>query len=270
MSALPAPAHDPRDAADLALLRDAAEEAGRIARRYHRRGPRAWDKAGGAGPVTEADIAVDDMLRARLTAARPGYGWLSEETEDAHRAPGPARTFVIDPIDGTRAFMEGSDGFSHALAVVEHGTPRAAVVALPARRDGAGETYAAALGHGATLDGAPIAASRVAEPEAAQILASRAAWEAARWRGGPRGTRRFRSSLAWRLCLVAAGRFDAMVTLHPAWEWDIAAGALIATEAGARVTDPRGRALTYNAPHPKVPGVVAAGAVHGGLLARLA
>jgi myo-inositol-1(or 4)-monophosphatase len=146
------------------------------------------------------------------------------------------------------------------------------VVALPARGGGRGETYAAALGAGATLDGEPVTASGLRDPEAARVLATRAAWEARHWRGGRApGARHFRSSLAWRLCLVAAGRFDAMLTLRPAWEWDIAAGALVATEAGAAVTDPAGAPLRFNAPHPQVPGVVAAGAgVHGGLLSRLA
>ena len=113
---------------DLALLRDAAKAAGEIATKHFRKDPEAWDKGAGQGPVTEADIEVDTMLREELTAARPDYGWLSEETADNATRLDRERVFVVDPIDGTRAFMDGKTGFSHALAVVEQGVPVAAVV----------------------------------------------------------------------------------------------------------------------------------------------
>ncbi len=120
-------------AADLALLGAAAIEAGAIARRHFKQGAKVWDKGDGQGPVTEADFDVNDHLRDALVGARPGYGWLSEESDplgDLTRL-GADPVFVVDPIDGTRAFIDGQPGFAHALAVVHRGQPVAAVVYLP-------------------------------------------------------------------------------------------------------------------------------------------
>jgi myo-inositol-1(or 4)-monophosphatase len=240
---------------DLALLIEAAEAAGRIARRHWRAAPRQWEKAAGAGPVTEADIAIDRMLRERLLAARPGYGWLSEETEDDPARLSAERVFIVDPIDGTRAFIAGETGFAHALAVVENGRPVAGVVCLPA----AGRLYAAERGRGATLNGAPITTGSREALAGAKVLAASHALAPANWpKGAPPVERHFRASLACRLCLVAEGGFDATLTFRPAWEWDVAAGALIAEEAGAVVTGARGEPLAFNADPPLVPGLLVA------------
>ena len=120
--------------ADLDLLIAAAQEAGQLALGYWRNRPREWDKGDGAGPVTEADLAVDARLRARLTAARPDHGWLSEESPDDGSRLGRRRLFVVDPIDGTRAFIAGETGWALALAVVEDGRVTAGVVHLPPHR----------------------------------------------------------------------------------------------------------------------------------------
>ena len=119
-------------ARDLALLTEAAREAGRIALRFWRREHKVWDKGGEHGPVTEADLAVNDMLKARLLAARPGYGWLSEETPDSAERLAVDTVFIVDPIDGTRAFVAGEESFAHSLAVAHQGRVTAAVVYLPA------------------------------------------------------------------------------------------------------------------------------------------
>ncbi len=262
------PERDP--APDLALLAAAAEEAGAIALRHWRQAPEAWEKPGGAGPVTVADIAVDRMLRRELLAARPGYGWLSEETEDDPAARLAAESvFIVDPIDGTRAFIAGEDGFAVALAVARKGEVTAAVIHLPARA----ETYAATAGGPATLNGAPLAASGAAHPEGARLLAPHQALDPVHWRGGiaPGFRRSFRTALAWRLCLVAAGQHDAALSFRPIWEWDLAAGDLIARQAGAVVTDRAGRPVRYNSPGARARGLVAAApALHGPVMARLA
>ncbi|GAB4262728.1 MAG: 3'(2'),5'-bisphosphate nucleotidase CysQ [Pararhodobacter sp.] len=256
-------------AADLALLIDAALGAGEIARRHFRNRPKVWDKGDGQGPVTEADLAVNDHLNAVLTAARPGYGWLSEESDslaDPHRQ-GAEATFVIDPIDGTRAFIDGQPGFAHALAVVRDRRAVAGVVHLPMLD----LTYGATLGGGATLNGAPIRASQRVEADGASVLAARPALDPNQWPGGmPALKRHFRPSLAWRLALVAEGRFDAMLTIRDAWDWDVAGASLIATEAGATVTDRAGNPLRFNGPKMRSPGVIAApAALHARLLAGL-
>lgn len=251
---------------DLELLMSAATEAAVIACRHWRGTPRVWEK-GVEGPVSEADYEVDTFLRATLRAARPDYGWLSEETPDDPAQRAAARVFVVDPIDGTRAFIGGEATWAHSIAVVEDGRPVAGVVHLPVRQ----KTYAAAVGRGATLNGVALRASDRGEVAGATFLAARASFEPQHWKGAvPKVDRAFRPSLAYRLALVAEGRFDGMLTLRPTWEWDVAAGALIATEAGARVTDRRGHPLVFNAPDPRLDGVLVAGPrLHAEVSARM-
>lgn len=252
---------------DLTLLTRAARAAGEIALRYWKRDPVQWEKPDNAGPVTEADMAVNAMLARTLREARPDYGWLSEETDDGPARLAHPRVFIIDPIDGTRAFIAGETGFAHSLAVARDGIITAAVVYLPALD----LLYTAEAGGPALLNGAPI---RVAVPPVtgASVLTSGGALNPERWPGGvPDLHRAFRTSLAWRLCLVAEGSHDGLITLRDAWEWDIAAGGLIAAAAGAAVTDRFGAPLHFNAPHPQTPGVLAAPpALHADWLARLA
>lgn len=239
---------------DTSLLLDAARVAGEIACRRFRTPVTVREKVG-LGPVTDVDIEIDLMLRDRLRAARPDYGWLSEECEDGPERLSDSHVFVVDPIDGTRAFIAGEQGWAVALAVVENGRPVAAVVHLPAR----GETYSATLGQGAFRNAKPIAASRRDEVAGATVLTARKQMLPEHWPGGtPPLERHFRSSLAWRMCLVAEGRFDSMLTFHRSWEWDIAAGALIAAEAGALVTDGTGGELHFNSPAAQQDGVVVA------------
>ncbi|KIC40725.1 inositol monophosphatase [Ruegeria sp. ANG-R] len=255
-------------ATDLPLLIDAALEAGKIATRYS--GPQAqrWDKPGGAGPVTEADLAVNAMLESELQTARPDYGWLSEETEDSPDRLSCDRVFVIDPIDGTRSFAEGSRTWAHSLAVAERGEVTAAVIYLPLRD----LLYAAAKEQGATLNGTGIHVSGSVHLSEAEILAAKPNLDPHHWRSktAPDFRRVYRPSLAYRMALVAQGRFDGMLTLRPSWEWDIAAGDLILREAGGRCTDRLGQPLRFNNAHPRLNGVVAAGSdVHASLRDRL-
>ena len=249
---------------DLALLERAAEAAGAIALGYFRKPVEVREKDG-QGPVTEADLAVDAMLREELCAARPDYGWLSEEAADMPGRLSARRLFIVDPIDGTRAFISGDTGFATALAVVERGRTIAAVVHLPARE----ETYTATLGGGARRNGRPIACSTCTDLARATVLGAKKQLLAEHWPGGvPPSRRHFRSSLAWRLCLAAAGYFDFMVTMRETFDWDIAAGSLIAGEAGLRVTDRDGRDLRFDRDRPLQPGVLAAPpALHRQLLA---
>ena len=251
---------------DLRLLLEAAEDAGRIAMRHWRQQPRVWDKPGGAGPVSEADLAVNAALAQRLRNARPGYGWLSEETADTPDRLARERCFIIDPIDGTRAYLDGQDSFAVAIGLAEAGRMVAGVVALPALK----RVYAAYVGGPATLNGAALSASGASDPDGARVLTTAPNMAEVHWPGGvPDLKRSFRPSLAYRICLVAEGRFDAMVSFRDAWEWDIAAASLIAERAGAVVTDARGAQLHFNAAHPQAPGIIAAApGLHGPLLAR--
>ena len=202
------PGHDD----DLALLITAARAAGGIAMRYFKNAPQVWDKGGDEGPVTEADLAVNAMLEPMLRGARPGYGWLSEESPDT-----PARLtcddlFLIDPIDGTRAFIAGDSSFSHSLAIARQGQITAAVVYLPAKD----RLYAAQARGPATCNGAVIAVSDRADSNGASLLTPKANLDAALWTEVPPVTRGFRASVAYRLCLVADGSFDGMLSLRQA------------------------------------------------------
>ncbi|MFV0359554.1 3'(2'),5'-bisphosphate nucleotidase CysQ [Tropicimonas sp.] len=252
---------------DLPLLTEAAHAAGRIALRHFRAGFSVWEKDGDQGPVTEADLEIDAMLRDMLIAARPDNGWMSEESPDDPDRRHRSRVFVVDPIDGTRAFADGTPTWAHSLAVIERGAPVAAAVFLPARD----KLYTAARGAGARLNGAPVSASGRRQLDGADILANHHALNPKNWHGGaPAVVRHFRPSLAYRLSLVAEGRFDAMLTLRDTWEWDIAAGALIATEAGARVGDRFGKPIGFNSPGRTSAGILcAAPGIHDEIVNRL-
>ncbi|MGR3581232.1 MAG: inositol monophosphatase family protein [Sagittula sp.] len=253
--------------ADLRLLTDAARRAGEIATGFIGQDLDIRYKDDDAGPVTRADLAVDTALKEILRPARPDYGWLSEETPDGDTRLGKQRVFIVDPIDGTRSYIEGSRAWAHVLAVVEDGIVQAAVVFLPMLD----ALYSARLGGGARLNGDTIAVSPRGALADAEVLATRPNLDPHHWLGGvPQVKRHHRPSLAYRQALVAEGRYDAMFTFRPSWEWDIAAGALILSEAGATVTDRRGLPLRFNGPHPQVDGLVAANpGLHGALMARL-
>ncbi|MBJ3763221.1 3'(2'),5'-bisphosphate nucleotidase CysQ [Maribius pontilimi] len=254
-------------ATDLPLLIDAALGGGQIAMAHWRSDPATRTKDDGS-PVSVADTAVDDALRDTLTRARPAYGWMSEETPDDRARLSRAHCFILDPIDGTRAYLDGSTTWALSLAVAEAGRITAAVIHMPAK----GLTYTAALGQGAWLNGVRIRASAIARAEGAALITSKATYAARHWRGTPPDfEKHFRPSMAYRLAVVAAGRFDAMMTLRQAWEWDIAAGALIAAEAGATVTDRHGAPLRFNSAPRQSAGVVAANpALHDEILKQLA
>lgn len=255
-------------ATDLDLLCDAARKAGDIATGYFGQSPQVWDKPDDAGPVTAADLAVNVMLQDTLRTARPDYGWLSEETEDDTDRLKADTVFLVDPIDGTRAFINGSKDWAHALAVVHKGQVTTAVVYLPMHD----AMFTATLGGGAFLNGTPIAVTSPLELAQTTVLTHKANCQDKYWKSGtfPDLKLAFRSSLAYRLCLVAQGEFDAMLTLRPTWEWDVAAGTLIVSEAGGTATTQNGQPVIFNNPHPQLDGLVAAGGVQASLLALLA
>jgi myo-inositol-1(or 4)-monophosphatase len=251
---------------DLELLIRAAKAGGAEAMRFWRNNPKVWEKPDGAGPVSDADMAVNALLSAQLRAARPDYGWLSEEDPDDARGAGQT-LFIIDPIDGTRGFLAGEEMFAVAVAVVQRGEVVAGVVHLPARQ----RTYAATNLGPATLNDQVIQASSWSGAEEPKVLTSGYTLRPEYWPGGvPVMRRSYRPSMAYRMCLVAEGANDATLTLRPTWEWDIAAGALIAERAGAVVTDRLGGRLTWGANPPQTAGVLAASPrLHADLVGRL-
>ena len=236
---------DPRQL--MPVIGDIAREAGEIAMRFFRSGlstsARIWSKAGGS-PVTEADVAVDTFLKIRLSGILPDAGWLSEETADDHRRLGRDLVWIVDPIDGTRAFLSGSHDWSVAMALLQGGEPLLGIVYAPAH----GAMYQAERGAGARRNGDPIAVSRaealdglsVAGP---QPFVDRLARKVPSLKRPPRIP-----SLALRIARVAEGSIDAGLVSTGARDWDIAAADLIVREAGGALTTLSGTAPVYNQP----------------------
>jgi len=245
---------------DLAIMRDAARAAGALALEYLQieGGPQAWDK-GNDSPVTEADLAVNAMLAARLLTARPDYGWLSEETADDRGARQRHRVWVVDPIDGTRAYMRGNDPhWCVALALVEDGVAVASVIYAPAFD----ELYEARLGGGAFLNGEQIFASEKGEETGARLITNKAmidhpAWPE-KWPDVVVSTPKPNATL-YRMALVASGKWDGTLALFRKFDWDLAAGAILIHEAGGVVTTHIGETLTFNRYNPAQRSLVAAG-----------
>lgn len=240
-------------AADLSLLSTVGHEAAEIALGWFRRDPQVWRKSGGS-PVSEADLAVDRHLRARLIGERPDYGWLSEETADNPDRLKRSRVFVVDPIDGTRAFLEGDVQWTVSLALVEAGRPTAAVLLQPAT----GALWWATAGGGAYLGDAALRIEGAADLAHARVSAPRTWFDRGVLSGTAFAERRLVPSLALRIALVADGRLDVAYGSGNAHDWDLAAADLLVQEAGGRLTVPSGELPLYNGAVPRHPPLVAA------------
>jgi len=221
---------------DLDLLREAAGEAGRIALRYFKQDPEVWMK-GGTSPVSEADYAADQYLFNTLLAARQDYGWLSEETVENRRPATGRRSFIVDPIDGTRGFLAGNPQWCVSAAIVEEGRATVGVLECPA----SGERFEAVRGGGARLNGVPIRVRAQAD-EALSLGGPKAMADLlpAEWRARTRPYS-YVPSLAYRIAMIASGGLDATFIKPNAHDWDIAAAMLILEEAGGLVLNELGK-----------------------------
>lgn len=260
-----AEAHD-RLAEDFALLTDTVREAGALALSYFKTDLKQWDK-GSDDPVSEADIAVNDLLHKRLAAARPGYGWLSEETEDDAARLDKDLVWVVDPIDGTRAFLKGRPHFTVCAALVHKGRPVCAAVFNPATD----EFFEASLDGGAYLNGETITPSKRADIEGCRMAAFAPMFKHPAWPAPwPDMEIVDRNSVAYRIVLVASGEVDACLALNRKNDWDLAAADLILREAGGKFTTHDGRALVYNKSFTKHRSLLAAGpALYKALFAKV-
>lgn len=242
----------------------AVREAGALALGYFNGSAKQWRKDD-ASVVTEADIAVDHFLRPRLAAIEPAAGWLSEETADTPDRLGREAVWIVDPIDGTRAFVEGQTVWVIAVALVERGRPVMGLIFNPSRE----EMFAAERGRGATLNGRSLRAPSPPPIADATVLGPRGALNSLAELGFARGEAVY--ALAYRLVAVAAGRADAALARARARDWDIAAADLILAESGAQLLDIDGRAPDYNRPEPvHRPLVAAREPLNGALRAGLA
>ena len=214
----------------------AVRDAGALAMEFFHSGARQWEK-GADDPVTEADLAVDALLRERLLGAMPGDGWLSEESAREPHAPDQPYIWVVDPIDGTRAFIERKPHFTICAALVHSGATVLAAVYNPAQD----ELFEAVAGGGAFCNGEPISVSGHETLEDARIIGYRAMFDAKHWRSPwPKVKIHMVNSIAYRVVLVARGDHDACINLKPQNDWDIAAAELILREAGGICTNREG------------------------------
>jgi myo-inositol-1(or 4)-monophosphatase len=223
-------------------------EAGRIAAARCGTDFARWEKAPG-NPVCAIDLEVDAFLRERLTALDPEAGWLSEETLDASDRFERPRLWVVDPIDGTRDYLRGRPGWCVSVALVEERTPLIGVLDAPAR----GEHWTAEKGGGARRNGERLRVSGRRELAGARVPADQLPNSDLDLVAVAKP-----NSIALRIALVAAGEADLVATLRWGFEWDIAAAALIAAEAGATVTGALGQPLAFNSASGEAFGVLAA------------
>ena len=258
---------EPDYAADTALLEAAVREGGAIAKSFLTGHNKTRRKADGS-PVSDADLAVDRFLKETLLPARPDYAWLSEETEDDPARLKARRLFVVDPIDGTVAFLRAKPHFVVSAAVVEDGLPVAAAVYNPLTE----ECFTAAKGSGAWRNGAPIRVSSRDRLEGCRMLASQETlrnpcWDGVAW---PEMSLETPNSIAYRFALVAGGAFDAAITTSATHDWDLAAADLIVREAGGLSTSHDGKPMHFNRADIAQPSALAAGpALHAAILSRL-
>jgi myo-inositol-1(or 4)-monophosphatase len=248
-------------ASDVTALRGPLEavmrDAGELARATASRPFKHWTKGSDNSPVTEGDIAVNDLLRGRLGSLAPDAGWLSEESQDDLPGHALALTWIVDPIDGTRAYISGRADWTISVALAERGRPLVAALYAPVTE----EMFLASRDGGATLNDTPIKVS------SGDVLSG------ARLAGPKRYLDRLSNltpdtlaqpkvhSLALRIARVAHGALDAAVASPGSHDWDLAAADLLVHEAGGTLTDFAGRPLTYNAAHGKHGALIAAG--HG-------
>ena len=236
------------------------EEAGRIAAARCGTDYKSWEKTPGS-PVCEIDLEVDAFLRERLSALDPEAGWLSEETLDDSDRFERRRLWVVDPIDGTRDYLRNRPGWSVSVALVEDRVPVLGVLAAPIR----GELWTAERGRGSRRNGAPLVVSPRAELAGARVPADTLPAVDSDLVPVPRP-----NSIALRIAMVAAGDADLVATLRWGFEWDIAAAALIAEEAGATVSGALGQPLAFNTASGEAFGVlVATPGIHAAAVERL-
>ena len=232
---------DTTKARDAALLTETVRQAGALALSLFRTELKMWTK-GASSPVSEADIAVNDLVESRLRSATPDYGWLSEESADDETRLGKKLVWIVDPIDGTRAYLAGREDWCVSIALVADATPVLAAVFAPATD----EFFFAMRGQGATLNGKRVSASAGTDLDFSRMAGPKPLVQ--RLSPSPDEITLFPQigSLALRLCRVADGSLDAAFAGGQSRDWDLAAANLIVQEADGRMTALSGDTIEYN------------------------
>lgn len=241
---------------ELTVAVEAAHAAGAIVRGWYEGAYTVREKSNDS-PVTEADEEANQCIHTMIRDAFPDDGWLSEETRDSAERLGKRRVWVVDPLDGTKEFINRIPEFCVCIGLVDHETAIVGVSYNPVRD----ELFAAERGAGVSLNGAPVRVSREPAMARARFLASRSEAARGEWEAFRDALHvELTGSVAYKLALIAAGRADATFSLTPKNEWDVCAGAALIAEAGGRITDRYGKPLRFNQPETKLPGIIASNA----------
>jgi myo-inositol-1(or 4)-monophosphatase len=244
---------------ELEVAERAGRAAGAIVRDFYEHGvPVEYKDTARDNPVTAADTQADACIQDIVRGAFPDDGWLSEETRDSHERLSRRRVWIVDPLDGTKEFVQHIPELCVCIALVEDGAPVLGVSFNPITD----ELFAAARGRGLTVNGVPAHTSATADVAQARILASRSEDKRGEWDAFKTRMRvALTGSVAFKLALIAAGRGDGTFSLTPKHEWDICAGAALIQEGGGRITDCYGKPLRFNCAKPLLPGLIATNAL---------
>ena len=228
---------------NLKLAIDASLNAGKIIMKYYRDDYEIKEK-GYHNPVTTADNEADSFLKSELTNARPDYGWLSEETVDSEDRLGKERVWIVDPLDGTKEFIEGVPQFVVSVALVENGVPIIGVLHNPVTK----ETFYASKGNGTYFDDVIHNCSVKESTTDMVMLNSRSETRKGLWEPHKQHFKKLKpiGSVAYKMGLTAIGEADIFATLRPKNEWDICAGTCLINEAGGKVINLNGEKITFN------------------------
>ena len=247
-----------------ALALAAARAAGDIIRAIYETNYTVEYKKGDNSPVTLADREANRKIHTMLQTAFPDYGWLSEETVDSSARLSARRVWVVDPMDGTKEFIQKIPEFAVSIGLIEAGRPILGVVYNPILD----QLFWAVRGQGGWCGSRPLRVPETSHLADATILSSRSETKRGEWKDFSALFRaRLMGSIAYKLACIASGEADASFTLTPKNEWDICAGALLVEEAGGRVTTLSGTPVLFNQPTTLLQGLVASnGKLHTQLL----
>ena len=233
-------------------IKESIIKAGHIALKWFNNDPENWKKEDGS-LISKVDIEINDLLGKILKENNPNYGWLSEESEDDKSRLEKEITFVVDPLDGTKAFLEGKKEFSISIALVRNGEPISGIVYSPSTK----EMFEAEKGKGSWKNKKKVNISKFNKLKGCRMVAFKPMFSHPSWKSPwPKMLIDNKNSIAYRMALVASGEFDAMMALNSKNDWDIAAGDLLITEAGGYVSQHNNKKIKYNDISTKKPSVI--------------
>ena len=234
------------------LVKESIIKAGKLALKWFKKDPEQWKKDDGT-LVSKADIEINDLLNKLLKDKNPEFGWLSEENEDDKSRLNKEIAFVVDPLDGTQAFLEGKREFSISVAIVENGLPISGIVFSPSTN----EMFEAEKDKGSWKNKKKVLISKYKKLEECKMMAFKPMFSHPAWNEPwPKMNIENRNSIAYRMALVASGEFDAMMALNSKNDWDIAAGDLLISESGGNVSLHTDKKIIYNQENTKKPSVI--------------